>query len=208
MGIKNNERTWKIFARAIDANRFHADLKEELSKVAGKVGMLAVRHVRQTIAGYGFTPNAELTVVLKGSNEPLKGTKGAELWNSVTYKVLSWNTVFVGVLRNSDQYNVALAVHNGSVIPVTDKMRGMFYYLWKASLKESDESGKTGVDWLTSDRARFLFEQYQDWKPLKASTTTIIIPERPFFDVAFSVKTFQDRIKKYWRGAIIRALKA
>ena len=193
---------WKGFGdfkKAVDAAGLGKSCRKALKRTAGIIGKLAVAHVRKTIAEGDYVKNSELTVALKGSNEPLKGTKGAELWNSVNAEVLAWNRIFVGVNRSDGRYQVAVAVHNGAVIQVTPAMRGLFLYLHLASTGEEHQGEKSGEALLTSERAKELFKLYKGWMPLKSSTTQIVIPARPFFTKAFEDEAFKEKIRKYWR---------
>jgi hypothetical protein len=206
MGLKL--KGFKVFEKAIDAAGFKKACRKSLMRTAGIVGKLAEAQVRKTIAEGKFADNADLTVALKGSNEPLKGTKGAELWNSISSTVVSWNKVFIGVKRSDGKYQVAVAVHNGTIIKVTPAMRGMFLYLHYASTGEKNADGKSGEALLTSERAKELFRLHQNWMPLKSTTTNIVIPARPFFEMAFADKEFQENVRKYWMTAVKRAFMA
>lgn len=203
MGVKI--KGLSLFKKAINAAGFGKACRKSLLKTAKIVGKLAEAHVRKTISEGTYAKNAELTVALKGSNEPLKGTKGAELWNSVTSVVRGWNRVFIGVLRSDGKYQVAVAIHDGAIVNVTPAMRGLFLYLHLASTGEEDAEGRSGAELLRSERAKELFRLYQGWKPLKSSTAQIVIPGRPFMKRAFSDAAFKSQIEKYWRNAVEKA---
>ncbi|RLE25633.1 MAG: hypothetical protein DRJ65_07340 [Acidobacteria bacterium] len=189
---------WKGYKFAINPKGFAAELKKQLLIHANRVGMIAERQVKKTIQVGGFKPNAPLTVAIKGSSKPL--IDQADLFAAMTFKVISWSTVFVGVFRTNENYNVARAVHNGAVISVTDRMRGLFLALWKVSTGEMDENE------LTSQRAQQLWERNQEWFPLKASTTAITIPARPFMLKAFADPQMREMVKKQWLGAVKKVI--
>jgi hypothetical protein len=124
-----------------------------------------------------------------------------DLWQSLTYKVINDLQVFVGILQQSDVYNVAKVLHDGVVIPVTSEMRGLFFALWQASIGSLPTSK-------LSARARELFERMpHGWYPLKASTTAIVIPARPFIQMAFADRTLEEYARKMWAKATSDAFK-
>lgn len=157
----------------------------------GKLAEAAVRKQLQK----GMDPrNAALTQAIKGGDKPL--VDSAELFNSVTSTPISDTEVFVGVKRSSREYNVAALIHEGTTITVTPAMRGMFFYLWKAS------TGDISPDKLTGRAAELWKRMQKDWKPLKAETKTITIPARPFITIALSSGQLRGLCKFNWERAM------
>jgi hypothetical protein len=161
----------------------------------GLVGVNVARSVRDQIQKGRYQPNAALTVALKGSNEPLKGKRTGELWQAITHQVIDDFTVFVGVLRSHGDYNIAAAVHQGTTIGVTSKMRAMFFALWKMTI------GVPGAE-LTSKRAQQLWEWNKVWYPISRATKAIVIPARPFMTRAFRSQETKQIVKKILTEAL------
>lgn len=187
---------------AIDPKKMDTTVRKHLRRAAGINGKLAEKEARRVIqSGRGLAKNADLTIALKGEDAPLKGTAGADLFNSITSKVINDTTVFAGVLRTDKGYNIAKVVHEGATIPVTSRMRGMFFYLFKASIGDIDPSELTG-------RAAELWEQHPGpWYPLKDSTTAIVIPSRPFMELAFKATGLKKKVEKNWVMALQAAMR-
>lgn len=194
------DKGWKRLEKAFDPKRFKAVARKHLRVAAGRNGKIAEGMVREQIkanAG-GFQKNADLTVALKGSGKnPLVDT-ARSLFQAITSIVVDDTTTFVGVPSRSDFYDVAVAIHDGASIPVSDKMRGMFFMLWRASV---------GDDVTLTGRAKDLFAKSQDWLPLKKSTEAIIIPGRPYMKQAFKNPELHKMARKNWEDAINAAMK-
>jgi len=185
---------------AIDPKKMDATLKKHLRRASGLNGLVAVKEARKVIqSGTGLDRNAALTVAIKGENKPGVGLTG-ELFRAITHKVIKDTEVFVGVLRTDEDFNIAKIVHEGVTIPVTPAMRGMFFYLWKTSIGDMEPSELTG-------RAAELWEHNQTWYPLKESTTAIVIPSRPFMDLAFKVSGLKKKVEGNWTMALRAAMK-
>jgi hypothetical protein len=84
-------------------------------------------------------------------------------------------------------------------------MRAMFFYLWLASM--SAQGLRTGKAPTLTGRAAQLFERFQDWRPLKASTRAIHIPKRPFITTVVENPDIQSSIIALWRDAVDRTFK-
>jgi hypothetical protein len=193
---------WKQFQAAIDPKKFAASARRHLKTAMTQTAQYIRGEIRRGIRSGGYAPNAELTKLLKGSTKPLVGST-AELWKGVTYQVPSYRMAFVGVLRQSGAYNVALTVHDGKNIRVSPKMRGMFWLLWKTSIGQFDPGKLRG-------RTRELWDQLKRRgiiKPLDPGTTVIRIPPRPFIRAVFDSKKVQATVKANFAQAISEALK-
>lgn len=155
-----------------------------------------------------WTKNALLTSRIKGSTKTLFDF--GDLHGAITYKVVDWDTVFVGVLKQAKSKsgeklaNITEAIHDGATINVTPRMRAMFWYLYMVSIGKMPESKLTG-------RARIIWERWQGktvFKPLRTATTQIRIPKRPFMRKVFESKAVQAWVKRNWTSAVGRGLKA
>ena len=195
-------KTPSRFRDALDPKLFEGKLKAYLRQASKYNGLLAVKRVRENIQGGkgGFERNATLTSAIKGSTVPLVD-KGTSLFQAINFELVGDSAVFVGVKKRDRFYDVAAALHEGATSRVTPGMRALFDLLWKASINPSVASRLTG-------RAADLFERFQDWKPLKASTKVIVIPARPFMQMLFDDKSFEKEVRENWRKAVDAALKA
>lgn len=189
-------------SKALKAPAFNAQLRRQLRRATMLNAKLVERQIRQVIRSGEFERNANLTVALKGSTKPL--VDQGQLFQFITSKVIDDTTAFVGVLRTDDNYNIVQTIHNGANIPVTKRMRGLFFILWQAG------QGDFPLDRLEG-RAAELFQKMPNarygWRPLKDSTTHIIIPPRPFIHEAMDDRKLQLRIKENWVMAVQAALK-
>lgn len=187
-------KRWRI---ALDARGFDAAARKNLRVATALNGKIAEALVRKTIQGGGsgkYPRNARLTKDIKGSQKPL--VDSGLLFQSVTSHVQDDYTVFVGVLRTSGEYNVAVVVHEGVEEKVTPAMRGMFFMLWRASEGAIDASKLTG-------RAAALFaRKSKGWAPLAEDTQAIVIPGRPFFKVAFANTQMIKQARDNWKKAL------
>jgi hypothetical protein len=125
----------------------------------------------------------------------------SSLFNAITEKPVSRGdsvSVFSGVLRTNEAYNVGVAVHDGIVLKVTSKMRGMFFTLFVASRKRREGKSVPKLQ----GRAEELFESNQTWYPLKSSTKSIIIPARRWVEMAFSDPSLKKECARRWYDAI------
>lgn len=187
-------KEWQV---ATSPKRFAAVLKKHMERATELNGMVAAKAQRKVIQeSDGIAKNAPLTVFIKGSSKPL--VDYADLFGSITYQVINEFTVFAGVLRqNEDDFNVAVALHEGFVTAVTPQMRGMFLYLWKASKGEIDPSKLTG-------RAAELWKRRPGtgWLPLSDDTTAITTPGRPWATIAFHESGFKAKVRENWEQAL------
>lgn len=183
---------------ALDPIKFARASRASIRRATQLNGKLAEAEMRKQIQK-GVNPrNSDLSQAIKGGDKPL--VDSSELFNAITSVVQSDTEVFVGVTRKSGAYNVAAIVHEGATIRVTPAMRGMFFFLWKASVGEMDPSKLTG-------RAAELFQRFQDWRPLAASTTVIVIPARPFVELTFDSPRLKGIARYNWERALGTAFK-
>jgi len=176
-------------------------VRKHLRRATEFIGKKGEALIREEIANGSYEPNRPLTVALKGNkNEPLKGDRpGAPLFKAITSSVINDYTVFIGVLQTDGAYNIALTIHEGVSIKVTDAMRGLFFVLWLKGQNPSVE---------LTGRAKELWEKMPGgWFPLKDSTNVIVIPSRPFIKNAWNSGKLQAVASKFWDGAMAAALK-
>lgn len=192
---------WERFNRALDPQRFRRLSRKHLRKATERNGLEAVATIRRTIRkGGSFAANAMLTKEIKGSSKPLVDS-GSGLFQAVTSKIDTDTSVFVGVLQTDGFYNIAKAIHDGVVIPVTPKMRQMFKALWWASIGNLDPSELDG-------RAAELWKRKPGgWFPLKDSTVAIVLPPRPFVELAFADPALKKKARANWERAMNSAIR-
>lgn len=199
-GIKL-DKNWKRFEMMIDPRKFNVRAKQQMRKATGVVGLHVQREIKEVLRGGRFTANAGLTLALKEpQTRPLAHT-GRLLFPAVTHKIVDPFTVWVGIKATNKGYNIARAVHDGKRIAVSRRMRGMFAVLSQVSMgrrKVGDLKGRARTLWRMNKSKR--------WYPLKASTTHIVIPPRPFMRRAFASKTLHRRVNRIWTTAMQAAL--
>lgn len=190
-------RRWK---KALDARGFDQAARRHMrnaTELNGKIGEKLIRKALQS--GRGLKKNAALTVAIKGTNKP--GVDDSTMFQAITSQVIDDFTVFVGVLRTNENFNIAVAVHQGAQAKVTAKMRGMFFALWLASQGSLDAGDLTG-------RAKELFGRMQEgWLPLLNETEVIIIPPRPFIRTAFKNTQMTKQVRDNWKLALEAAFR-
>lgn len=193
---------WKKMERALSSGKNKAVYDKHIKRATQLNGKMAEALIRNEIKNGAFAKNAPLTSALKGGGKPLVGTStGAQLFQSITSKVIDDESVFVGVLKTNSFYNVARTIHNGTVITVTPAMRGLFFMLWLASTGQMAPSE-------LSKRGQELYGQMSTgWLPLKASTRNIVIPPRPFIEQAINNAELQKKSENNWRQALAAAFK-
>lgn len=193
---------WKTLQQAFDPRMFDKRTQRYMLRATGINALFAVREIRQVIVRGGWGAGGEnkaLTVAIKGSTKPLVD-RGHTLFQAVTQKIIDYYTAFVGILQTSAHYNIAITLHDGTEIPVTDKMRGLFWLLWLVSIGSVDSS-------VLSGRAAELWGRMPGgWKPLDPGTRVIVIPSRPFMRRAFASKSLHDFCMRQWHAAIAAAL--
>jgi hypothetical protein len=178
----------------LSPTKFTRRLKKHVGNATANIALDAEGAIKDAMAeGKVGPPNAAITVALKGSDRPLFDS--GDLSKSINGRAEDWDEAVVGVLKSEtitdeetgktkDILNIARTVHDGATIDVTDKMRAFF-----RTMAYKFKSGDTK----------------KPWKPLKDSTKVIVIPPRPFLEIA----TTQEMIKKYrvkWDEAIQAAM--
>jgi len=188
---------------ALKGAKFKKALEKHVGRATGRSSKMLEREVRQAIKKGGFSRNAALTTAIKHSSKPLVD-KG-DLWQAVKAEQPSWDLARIGVNYKHGAYDIAKLLHDGGDIPVTAKMRTMFFYLWLASLaKKGLHSGPPPI---LRGRAIELFARYQDWKPLKGSTRAIHIPPRGFLIEVAGKREIRQRVIDAWQKAVEAAFR-
>lgn len=188
---------WRRLKKVFDPAKLQRVSKAVFRRAMALAGGIMEGEVRRVIRRGDFQKNAKLTMALKGSVKPLVHSNA--LFSAITSEVIDDYTVFVGVKRTSDQYDVAVVVHGKpgkrrKAIPVTPKMRAMFWYLWLKS------EGDPDVElW---GRAAELWAIHQGpWYPISMATRSIIIPSRPFIERAFMSRSARKQVRAIWTQA-------
>lgn len=194
------DKGWKKWERAVGKKVFRSKLRKHLKQATFFNQKIAEASIRKEIKRGSFEANSPLTIMIKGSSKPLVD-KGTGLFQAITSKRVDDLTAFAGVLRTSEKYNIALGLHEGMTIRVTPAMRGMFFMLWKAS------EGEIGAGELTGRAAELWDRAPGGWKPLRSTTTQIIIPARPFIRQAFDNAELRRRAKRNWENAVQKTIK-
>lgn len=183
-----------------------ATLNDRLKKalgVATRVNAAVVkREIRDNIRKGSYAdnrdPDAALTRWVKRSTVPLVDT--GHLFRSVTVTVIGWGRAEIGVLRGDPEANVARTVHDGKVIPITERMRRMFKALADAS------DGKLSPSHLSGRAAELWQRRPGGWHALRAGTTHVRIPARPYLSEVMDDRDLNDLIARNWLIAGSRAM--
>lgn len=182
------------FAKMLMPETFKRHMKNHIPRATGQNAAFAAKKMRQLIQAANFKPNAALTIMIKGSSKPL--VDHGDLFGAITHKKIDDYTGWVGLERNNPAAKLAELLHDGGVIPVTPAMRGMFFFLWKASNGDMSPSKLTG-------RAAELFaRQPTGWYPLSENTTAIVIPGRPFVKQTIEDEALKEQMTKNWTRAV------
>jgi len=199
------DKNWKKFEMALNPKHFQAIADQQMHIAIKLSCLIVVAKIRETIKEGNFATNAPLTALIKGDSKPLIGYRaGAQLFGSVTHYVSKLEG-FVGVMKNDAEYGIAITIHQGTEIKVTDKMRGMFLALWQVSQGKMDPNELTGA-------VRELYDQMPNkWLPLKKSTKAIVIPARPFiydtFDKPEVMRLVKQQMNKSFGNAFIKIIR-
>lgn len=199
MPAKFDMRQWEKLAKLADPVKLKRGLRRHVRLANQRVAQEAIGTIRQYIKAGKYEKNAPLTVEIKGSEKPLVD-RGFTLFQAISKKEINWRLIFVGILKTDRFYNIGAALHEGTTIKVTPRMRAMFDALWRASVGMLDPSALRG-------RARRLWERKKHWLPLKSGTTAIILPRRPFIDKPLRDRGLRLRARKHWEHAYWQALK-
>jgi hypothetical protein len=194
------DKGWKKYKNAILPTNFKSVINNNLNNIKVENAEVIKNAIKKTITTENFEKNAPLTVKIKSSRQPLVDT-GRKLNNSIKYIEIKNNEMFIGVPKTDENFNLALTLHEGATIRVTDKMRAMFNALWAVSSGMVDAS-------ILKGRAKALWERSpRNWYPLKDQTTNILIPSRPFIFYTFSNISLKNKIKENWMKILKKTFK-
>lgn len=149
---------FKELERGLNPHKLMAKLRPLFRKQNKKMGLILKRKLVQEIKNAkGFAANAYATAQFKGSSNPLvaHGTLRMNCGNRLEG---SFGFIVGTTRRNRKGVDIAAVLHEGAKIKVTPKMRNVWLAL------------------CTKTEMRV--------KPLRASTTHIIIPARPYLKKA------------------------
>lgn len=190
---------WGSFKKAIKPEHAGPIIEAHVGKALQLAGKILEAAQRKRIKTGMPPPNAPLTIAIKGSSKPLADR--GDLFGANKSTAVAWNKVFVGVLATEGVYDIARTIHDGKVIPVTDKMRGLFTVLWMASIGSIEPSALTG-------RAAELWSRMPGgWHPLDENTKVIVIPARPWIKDTFEDPAIQKKVEKILNAAVKHAIK-
>ena len=198
-----NKRDARRVERLFSTTHNRRLLKREVRKATIDNSKLIKRRIRKSLVSGKYAKNAELTIAIKGSSRPLSDLK--LLLSSISVTSPRWDTSKITITEKRTAsglttFDLAKILQRGAVIPVTAKMRGMFWLLWIASMR-NDSSKLRG-------RAAELFDRFQQWKPISPGTQNIIIPARPFMKDALSSASLKREVRRNYKMAISRAFNA
>lgn len=201
--------SWGKLRYMLAPHKYKPVLDKYIEKATKFNALMVQREIRARIRSGKYDKNAHLTQVIKGSSKPL--VNNADMWKSVSHQMVNPLTAWVGVMRTAksedgeDLFNLALALHEGETITVTDAMRLLFLILFEAT-----RQGKA-TDVKLEGRAEQIYEQWKGEEPiypLKPDTELIVLPPRPFIRDVFDDKKIQAMCKQNWEKAIKEGLDA
>lgn len=180
-------------------------INKHLVRATTRNGNQVAALARQIIKSSPYAKNADLTIALKKSSRPLVNT--ATLFKAITSQRISDFEVFVGVMRTDKSYNIAETLHGSigteysKLIPVTSKMRMMFFLLYKASIDPKF------IDKLEGRAKELWALKSGGWSPLSRDTTEIKIPSRPFMEITIRDPKTIALVKKNWEDGLDKAFR-
>ena len=165
---------WKKFERVL--RRFERNLKRNCTIALTRAGIEMEGLIKdRIISGKGMAPLHPFTVAMKGSSKPL--IDDADLLNSLGYRYVARDAVFVGVHRKAADGTDIAALHErekGTQVRVTPKMRAFLH--------------SKGLH-------------------LKATTDALFIPGRPFVKPAYQDFRDKGIAKRLFADAVAATLK-
>jgi len=190
-------RGLKTLIGMTNPTRFGPILDGEMKRANFVLGAQVRREMRRRINERRYHANAALTTFIKGSTKPL--ADDGDLFGDLSIKVVSAEQVEIGIMRSSRSANVAAIVHEGAVVPITERMRAMFKYL---SLKSH------GRNVQLKGRALELWGRRPEggWKGFRRDRNEIIIPPRPFAEFVLEPEWLA-KAQEQWGRAIDRAFR-
>lgn len=168
---------WKEYMNATDAKRFQAKFARMRRKALQLVAVEIMEWAIES-GSSNFARNAQLTIEIKGGSTPMRDQRKL-LRKALKTKMVGQSAVFIGVPQGSRYFGIVKGLHDGMTIPVTEKMRLMFFALAAVSNGTAPASMLTG-------RAKELYKRKPTgWRQISRGTKVIRIPGRPFIAEAF-----------------------
>lgn len=161
--------------RVLNPRRVNRALAKNVKNANQLLGTWMVDEIRRGIREKRYVSNSPLTKILKNSDMPL--VDHGDLLGSAAYDHKGPWAFEVGVVKKSGKgANVAMILHEGATISVTDQMRA--YFRWLAHHTKGQV------------------------KPLSSRTTTIVIRPSPYLrDAVFSRRALL-KVQEEWMKAI------
>lgn len=177
---------WRAWEEALNGRAFERRLDSEVDRANQRIGLDAVRAIRVAIRAGVYTPNAPLTVAMKGSSKPLIDT--GDLNRRITHDVeRGKRAVWVGLKRNERQTSIAEKLHDGFVIDL-----------------EAHPNIRKAVFAKLRERGRM----FRGSVSLASGTKRWVVPPRPFITEPLAAPEFQSSIRRHYHEAFGRALRA
>lgn len=197
---------WEKLEKSLDPNAFKQRLENEIRQATKLNAQIVQKRIRAKIRGNKYSPNAALTILVKSSSKPL--VDDGDLFQAITHKVIDDKTAFVGVLKattidGQKATDIALALHEGAKIQVTESMRNLFWLLWRVGQGIVDPGG---VDGRAAELVKRLGERISSIRPIGKGTSVIVIPPRPFLVSVLQDKQVLSVIRKNWEDAVQKAI--
>jgi len=188
---------WNELVSALDPVKFEARLNRELLAANRRIGRDFQKTARKMIRQGKYVENSPITVILKGSSKPL--VRDGDLFQSITYQVVSPKLVRVGVLKQkvgADAVNIARILHEGAILNATPKAKTKVWSMVAEALGRAGKlSGRSRKSVLRSAAA------LGGGRP----TAAWVIPARPFLLAPLRDKRFQRAVFNHWKHAARRA---
>jgi len=202
--IKLTPDGWKATIEGLTPRQITNVFKKHVRRATKRNAIRLQGRIRQGIRSGVKPQNAALTKTIKGNrgNRAKPLVDQGDLFNAITYDVQDWDLAFIGVKRTNKEYNLALMLHQGAIIKVTNEMRHMFWLLYlvsKGDMSPEVLEGRAKKLWDTAAKKKFY--------PLSKKTKAIIIPARPFIRNAMRDPGLKKEVEKEWNTSIRQAFK-
>ena len=176
---------WNRLGNILSVPNFTPILEKNIRVANKRIALEYRKKVRADVKSKKYARNARMTIEMKkGKATPLIDQN--DMMASINIFEIDPYNVEVGIHRNvprkdgkGKMWNLAVILHDGTTIKVTEKMRRYFEF-----------QHRRGVP---------------GWRPLSPSTSVIRIPPRPFFETP--MKGFRTTAQKHWKEAIEASFK-
>ena len=207
---------WAKFAAATDPEKFRSAMVREMKKATEENCEDVRGAIKKEIKSQNFDKNAGLTVLFKSHSTILKGgnmgigsemgggtDRGGALLKSLKHTLNGAFEGFIGVVKNRGGANIALILHEGTTLKMTEKRRKWLAMAIKSAMTKQgmDPSNKGAGHSVGGGTAS---------KTGGASNnvgSVIVIPARKFIVNAMQNPALHRRVIERWAQAAERALK-